>query len=208
MKKLFFTLLAFAFIIACSKTEESKPEDGNQQTSINQEAPKPVVKQRYEIKSGVILYNAPMGAKQELYFDDYGAKEVFITSIDLGIAKSKTTEIRIDGFNYKFEDDKTEGIKTKWFTNDFDYSKADKSLMEEYKVKELGSETIDGKECKKYSAEFGSTPITTWIWKNIMVKSITNFSGKDMIIEATKIEETSVDPKMFELPSGVTFKEM
>ncbi len=208
MKKILLTLFALIFIIACSKTEESKPEDGNQQTSINQEAPKPVVNQRYEIKSGIILYNAPMGAKQELYFDDYGAREVFITSMDLGIAKSKTTEIRKDGYTYKFDDDKAEGIKTKWFTNDFDYSKADKSLIEKYKVKELGTETIGGKECRKYSAEFGSSPITTWIWKNIMVKSVTKFGKSDMVIEATKIEETPVDQKVFDLPAGVTFKEM
>lgn len=209
MKKLLFTLFALVFIIACSKTEEPKVESTDQQTTTTtQEAPQPVVSQRYGIKSGVIFYNAPMGAKQELYFDDYGAKEVFITLVDLGIAKSKSTEIRMDGYTYKFDNDKKEGIKTKWYTNDFNYSKPDPSLMERYKVKDLGIETIGGKQCKKYSAEFGSTPITTWVWNNIMVKSITKFGGKDMVIEATKIEETSVDPKIFELPADVTFKEM
>ena len=41
-----------------------------------------------------------------------------------------------------------------------------------------------------------------------MIKSITKMGGNDFVIEATKIQETSVDPKMFELPAGVTFKEM
>lgn len=208
MKKLLFALFALTFIIACSKKEKPKVESTDQQTVTTQEAPKPVVNQRYGIKSGVIFYNAPMGAKQELYFDDYGAKEVFITSIDLGIAKTKSIEIRKDGFTYKYDDEKTEGTKSSWYTNDFNYSKPDPAMMERYKVKELGTETIGGKECKKFSAEFGSTPITSWVWNNIMVKSITNFGGKDMVIEATKIEETSVDSKLFELPAGVTFKEM
>lgn len=208
MKKLLFVLFALTFIIACSKKEEQKVENTDQQTVTTEQTSTPVVNHRYDVKSGVIYYDAPMGAKQELYFDDYGAKEVFITSIDLGIAKSKSTEIRMDGYTYKFDNDKKEGIKTKWYTNDFNYSKPDPAMMERYKVKDLGSETIGGKQCKKYSAEFGKTPITTWVWNNIMVKSITNFGGKDMIIEATKIEETSVDPKIFELPAGVTFKEM
>jgi len=149
-----------------------------------------------------------MDTKQELYFDDYGAKEVFITSIDFGIAKSKSIQIRKDGFSYSYEEGKTEGTKTAWYAENMDYSKTDPKTMERYKVKDLGTEIIDGKECKKFSAEFGSSPIVTWSWNNIMVKSITKMGGNDFVIEATKIQETSVDPKMFELPADVTFKEM
>jgi len=208
MKKLLFFVLSLTFIIACSKTEEKKIEGSDQQTVTTQEAPKPVVNQRYGIKSGVIFYDAPMGTKQELYFDDFGAKEVFISSIDLGMAKSKSIEIRKDGFSYSYEEGKTEGTKRAWYTSDMDYSKADSKTLERYKVKDLGTETIDGKECKKFSAEFGKSPILTWSWNNIMVKSITKMGGTDFVIEATKIQDTSVDPKIFELPAGVTFKEM
>ena len=94
MKKLLFAFFALTFIIACSKTEEQKPETTDQQTVTTQEAPKPVVSNRYGVKSGVIFYDAPMGTKQELYFDDYGAKEVSITSVYFGVAKPKTIEIR------------------------------------------------------------------------------------------------------------------
>lgn len=208
MKKLLFFVLALAILIACSKTEEKKVGSTDQQTVTTQETPQPVVNHRYGIKSGVIFYDAPMGTKQELYFDDYGAKELFITSVDLGVAKSKNIEIRKDGFSYNYEEGKTEGTKRAWYVSDMDYSKADPKTLERYKVKDLGTETIDGKECKKFSAEFGSSPILTWSWNNIMVKSITKMGGKDFVIEATKIQETSVDPKMFETPNGVTFKEM
>ena len=64
MKKLLFALFALTFIIACSKTEEQKVETTDQPEVTKQEAPKPVVNQRYGIKSGVIFYDAPMGAKQ------------------------------------------------------------------------------------------------------------------------------------------------
>ena len=208
MKKLLFFILSLTFLIACSKTDEKKNESADQETVTTQEAPQPVVNHRYGIKSGVIFYDAPMGTKQELYFDDFGAKEVFISSIDLGMAKSKSIEIRKDGFSYSYEEGKTEGTKRAWYTSDMDYSKADPKTLERYKVKDLGTETIDGKECKKFSAEFGKSPILTWSWNNIMVKSITKMGGTDFVIEATKIQDTSVDPKIFELPAGVTFKEM
>lgn len=208
MKKLLFTLFVLVFIIACSKTEEQKVENTDQQNLTTEESTQPVVSHRYDIKSGVIFYNAPMGAKQELYFDDYGAKEVFITSVDLGIAKAKSIEIRKDGFTYKYDEGKTEGTKIKWITNDMNFDKADTRTIERYKVKDLGTETISGKECKKWSAEFGGSPMMTWVWNNIMIKSITKMGGNDFVIEATKIQDGSVDPKIFELPAGVTFREM
>ena len=208
MKNLLFFILALIFLIACSKTEEKKVEGTDQETVTTQGTSTPEATQRYGIKSGTIFYNASMDTKQELYFDDYGAKEVFITSIDFGIAKSKSIQIRKDGFSYSYEEGKTEGTKTAWYAENMDYSKADPKTMERYKVKDLGTEIIGGKECKKFSAEFGSSPIVTWSWNNIMVKSITKMGGNDFVIEATKIQETSVDPKMFELPAGVTFKEM
>jgi len=209
MKKLLFFVLALTFIIACTKTEEKKVEGTDQQTVTTQEAPKPVVNQRYGIKSGVIFYDAPMGAKQELYFDDYGAKEVSITSVDFGVAKSKTIEIRKDGFSYTYEEGKTEGTKKAWYAPaSTDYSKADPKTLERYKVKDLGTEIIAGKDCKKFSAEFGSSPIVSWTWNNVLIKSVTKMGGADFVIEATKIQDGSVDPKIFELPAGVTFKEM
>ena len=209
MKKLLFVLFALTLIIACSKTEEKKVEGTDQQTVTTQEAPKPVVSQRYGVKSGVIFYDAPMGTKQELYFDDYGAKEVSITSIDLGIAKTKSIDIRIDGFSYTYEEGKTEGTKKAWYAPaSTDYSKADPKTLERYKVKDLGTETIAGKDCKKFSAEFGGAPMISWTWNNILIKSTTKMGGADFVIEATKIQDGPVNSKMFELPAGVTFKEM
>lgn len=208
MKNLLFTLFALVFIIACSKTDEQKVENTDQQTVTTENSSQPIVNHRYGVKSGVIFYTAPMGMKQELYFDDYGAKEVFTTSIDLGIAKSKTIEIRKDGFTYSYKDGDKEGTKKAWYTNDFDYSKGDPKLMERYKVKDLGTEIIDGKECKKYSAEFGGSPIQTWVWNNVMIKTITQMGGKDFVIEAVKIQDGAVDSKIFDLPADVTFKEL
>jgi hypothetical protein len=209
MKKLLFFVVAISVLISCSKTEEKKVESSDQETVTTQEDPQSVVNHRYGIKSGVIFYDAPMGTKQELYFDDYGAKEVAITSVDLGITKSKSIDIRKDGFSYAYEEGKTEGTKKAWYVPaSTDYSKADPKTIERYKIKDLGTEIVAGKDCKKFSAEFGGSPIVSWTWNNIPIKSVTKMSGNDFVIEATKIQDGSVDPKMFELPDGVTFKEI
>ncbi|MEO8231340.1 MAG: hypothetical protein ABI638_03605 [Ignavibacteriota bacterium] len=210
MKKLLFVLFALTFLFACSKKDDQKVENTDQQMVTTKEAPPPpVVNHRYGIKSGVIFYDAPMNTKQELYFDDYGAKEVSITSIDLGVAKSKSIDIKKDGSSYTYEEGKTEGTKKAWYVPaSTDYSKADPKSIERYKIKDLGTETLAGKECKKFSAEFGSSPILSWTWNNILIKSVTKMGGKDFVIEATKIQDGNVDNKIFELPAGVTFKEM
>lgn len=210
MKNLLFLLFALTFLFACSKKEDQKVESTDQQMATTEEAPPPpVVNNRYGIKSGIIFYDAPMNTKQELYFDDFGTKEVSITSIDLGVAKTKSIDIRKDGFSYTYEEGKTEGTKKSWYAPaSTDYSKADPKSIERYKIKDLGTETLAGKECKKFSAEFGGSPILSWTWNNILIKSVTKMGGKDFVIEATKIQDGNVDSKIFELPAGVTFKEM
>lgn len=163
---------------------------------------------RYEIKSGTIVYKGPMGVIQTLYFENYGAMEVFTTELEMMGVKTKDTQIRRDGYQYSFKEGETTGSKTKWYTNDMNYSKMDIEAMKRYKVKKLGSENIAGKNCEKYSAEFGGSPITTWVWGNIMIKSITQFGNSEMVIEATKIEEGAIDGSLFEVPSNITFTEV
>ena len=46
MKKLLFTLFVLVFIIACSKTEEQKVENTDQQNVTTEESTQPVVSHR------------------------------------------------------------------------------------------------------------------------------------------------------------------
>ncbi len=207
MKKLFLAILALTLIASCSKSD--KPESTAEEAKSSTETTKQTPNKRYSIKSGYVIYSAPMGTTQTLYFDDNGAREVSITEVDLGVAKVKNIEIRRDGFSYNYEEGKNEGTKSKWYVpSSVDYSKADSETIERYKIKDLGTEVIAGKTCKKFSAEFGSSPMQTWVWNNIMVKSITKMAGEDFVIAATKIFEGTVDPKLFEIPVGVKFTEI
>ncbi|MEW6193594.1 MAG: hypothetical protein AB1521_00380 [Bacteroidota bacterium] len=207
MKKLFAIILSIILITSCSKTEEQKKLSVETKSSAAATTSKQT--NRYGIKSGYILYSAPMKTTQTLYFDNYGAQEVFTTEIDVGVAKVKNIEIRKDGFVYKYEEGKNSGTKSRWYGSaNVDYSNADSKMIERYKIKGLGTETILGKPCKKYSAEVGGAPMLTWSWNNLMIKSSGKIAGVDMTITATKIEEGPVDSKIFEVPKNVTFSEM
>jgi hypothetical protein len=210
MKIIHFYLFAALFALAaCKGGKEPQMASNKDAVSVTDSgsATNPALTNRYLIKSGNVFYNGSMGVKQTLYFDNYGAIEVFTTEMDMGTVKTKVTQIRKEGYQYSFAEGQKTGKKTKWITNDINYSKLDPELLKRYKLKDLGTETILGKKCRKYSMETGNTPATVWIWGNIMVKTYTRMGNSDMIIEATKIEEAPVDAVVFEIPSNVTFTE-
>ncbi len=215
MKTLHYFLLSVLFVFASCKN--SGENQAIEQTIDNTESVDEIAKsagmdtdakKRYEIKSGSIFYTTSMGVIQTLYFDDYGAMEVFVTELEMAGITSKEVQIRRDGYQYSYKPGETTGTKSKWYTNDMHFSKMDVEAMKRYKVKKHGDETISGKKCEKYSAEFGGSPMTTWVWGNIMIKTITKFGTGEMVIEATKIDEGPVDSKLFEVPSDITFNEV
>jgi hypothetical protein len=202
MKSRYLLLILASFILAACKSSGDKQAGGE-----NADLQPGKDGRRYVIKSGCVVYKGPMGVKQILYFDNFGAVETFITQVEMGEFSSKETQIRKDGYQYAFKEGETTGIKTKWLANDIDYDKPDREVMERFKVKEIGSENIAGRECRKYSAEFGGAPVTICIWKNIMIKTATKMGNSDMIIEATSIQEGAIAQAIFTLPENVTFKE-
>ncbi|QQS52166.1 MAG: hypothetical protein IPM71_05380 [Bacteroidota bacterium] len=215
MKTIQYTLLSILFVFASCKnsgeksaaeqalTDSEKIDEISETADLESDA-----KKRYEVKSGTIVYTAPMGVVQTLTWDNYGLMEVFVTELEMAGITSKDIQIRRDGYQYSFKAGETTGTKTKWYTNDMHFSKMDMEAMKKYKVKKLADETIAGRKCEKYSAEFGGSPMTTWVWGNIMMKTITKFGTGEMIIEATKIEEGPVAASIFEIPANITFSEV
>ncbi|MBN2484954.1 MAG: hypothetical protein JXB34_03170 [Bacteroidales bacterium] len=213
MKTIYYFLFVILFTIASCKGKSEKaaetlPDSEQTASATTAGESAPAEKKRYEIKSGKVVYNGPMGVIQTLYFDNYGALETFTTELEMMGVKSKDCQIRRDGYQYSFKEGETTGTKSAWYTNDMNYSKMDVKLMERYKVKDLGTETIAGKNCRKFSAEFGSSPMTTWVWNNIMVKTITKMGNGEMVIEAASIEECPVDAAVFDIPETITFTEV
>ena len=77
-------------------------------------------------------------------------------------------------------------------------------VAKKYKVQELGKETIDGKECTKYSAEIsqmGQTAKTTvWVWKGFAMKNVIDAGGMAITQLSKDIKEGPVDASLFEVP--------
>jgi hypothetical protein len=207
MKNVLFGLsLSLLLVLSGCKSKDTASESSTG-TEVSENAA--ITKgHRYGIKSGVIIYKAPMGMVQTLYFDDYGNKETMITEMEMAGMSIKTTDIRKGGYSYNFKAGESTGIKSVWNFQDQNYDKFDPEIAKQYKLKDMGTENLAGKSCRKYSMEMGSTPTKAWIWNGLLIKSETTMMGKEFIIEATKIEEGPVSDEVFELPENVTFNQL
>ena len=132
----------------------------------------------YGIKSGTIKIEMDMMGQtipSTIYFDDYGAKQA--TSISM-MGMEMTQQI-----NYL---NLTDEVKAK------------------YKIKEVGKETVAGKECTTYTVEvsqMGQTVKTTVsVWNGIAMKTVADAGGFSMSQKVTEVKEAPVDAAIFEIP--------
>jgi hypothetical protein len=94
----------------------------------------------------------------------------------------------------------------------FDWENLDAKTIKKNKIKELGEEEVAGVMCKMYSVTQSNqgyqTQMTLWIYKNLTMKSetITDYGTMGQTVE--KLEETDVDPSLFELPADYKVEEM
>ena len=94
----------------------------------------------------------------------------------------------------------------------FDWENLDAKTIKKNKIKELGEEEVAGVMCKMYSVTQSNqgyqTQMTLWIYKNLTMKSetITDYGTMGQTVE--KLEETDVDPALFELPADYKVEEM
>lgn len=170
----------------------------------------------------------------KIYFDDYGKKTVTVTS--RGEAGT-TRSLQIGEDNYQINDAEKTATKMPSFgrrggqggqrggmmggmmggmgaqtTPMFDWENLDAKTIKKNKIKDLGEEEVSGLKCHVYSVTQSnqgySTQMTVWIYKNITIKSesVTDFGTMTTTIE--KLEETDVDPALFELPSDYKVEEM
>lgn len=168
----------------------------------------------YTVKSGIVTMEMDMmGQKivQEVYFDDYGAKQATLS--DFGGMKSRN--IVVDGETVMVNDDEKTAMKMPMMgqRETVNFSNLDEKTIKKYKVKELGTETVAGKECKKYEVTLfmmgQPQKQTVWVYKGITLKSSSKSDFGDMNQTATKIQENvEIPASMFTLPAGVKVEEM
>ena len=168
----------------------------------------------YTVKSGIVTMEMDMmGQKvvQEIYFDDYGVKQATLS--DFGGRKSRN--IVVDGATVMVNDEEKTAMKMPMMgqRETVNFSNLDEKAIKKYKVKELGTETVAGKECKKYEVTLfmmgQPQKQTVWVYKGITLKSESKSDFGSMNQTAVKVEENvEIPASMFVVPEGVKIEEM
>ena len=171
---------------------------------------------KYEFKSAIIKKSMEMwGQKIEAvqYFDDYGKMESVSMTMQIQGTNTRMRTITVGDVITVLNLENKTGNRVTMSDNQVNFLKLTQEVKDKYKVKELGEETIAGKPCKKYSMEMSQmgqdVSITTWIWKGIALKTISEAGGMTIIDLATDIKENvAVDAENFSIPSDFSIQDM
>ena len=169
----------------------------------------------YEVKSGIVTMEMDMmGRKivQEIYFDDYGAKQATIMEFQ----GKKMRAIDVKGENVMIDDENKTATKmpAMGMTNEkINFLDKSEKNIRKNKIKELGTEIVAGKECTKYSvAVFVMGQVlkqTVWVYKGITLKSSISTDFGEMVQIATNlVEDVEIPAETFEMPEGIKIQQM
>ena len=168
----------------------------------------------YDVKSGKVTMEMDMMGQamvQEIFFDDYGAKQATVSNF----GGNKMRMLVIDGSNVMVNDAEKTATRMPMMGQGekVNFSNLDEKTIKKYKVKELGTETIAGKECKKYSVTVfmmgQPQKQTVWVYKGITLKSSSSSDFGEMVQTATKLQENvEIPASTFTVPEGVKIQDM
>ena len=157
----------------------------------------------YGIKSGTIKVEMDMmgqAVPSTIYFDDYGAKQA--TSISM--MGMEMTQINKDGKMYLVNKGEKSVQEMPQQQEQINYLNLTDEIKAKYKIKEVGKETVAGKECTTYTVEvsqMGQTVKTTVsVWNGIAMKTTADMGGFSMSQKVTEVKEGPVDAAIFEIP--------
>ena len=182
----------------------------------------------YGVKSGVYTMSMAFGDNEmitEYYFDNYGLKTAQVSEgggmMGMGQEGKTRTITDKDGATIRINDEAKTATKFPAGGMGFgmggnrpqiNWNKLTDQVKKDNNIKELGKETIAGKECTKYSMTTegfqGPQEQTVWIYKGIQLKNEMSM-GDFGTFGATckKFEEKDVPASMFEVPAGVKVEE-
>ena len=168
----------------------------------------------YEVKSGIVTMEMDMMGQamvQEIYFDDYGAKQATLSNF----GGRKMRMLVVDGSNVMVNDEEKTATRMpmRGQREVVNFTNLDEKAIKKYKVKELGTEVVADKECKKYQITVfmmgQPQKQTVWVYKGITLKSSSSSDFGEMVQKATKLQENvEIPASMFTVPEGVQVKDM
>lgn len=163
---------------------------------------------KYGFKSAIVKTNTDMMGQiieSTGYIENYGALECQKVTMDVpGMGKFETAVINKDGkswqVNYTMK--QVEETPVQEQVNLLELSDAD---VEKYKIKEIGKETLLGKECTKYSMETEvqgmKANLTVSAYKGLAFKTVTEVQGYKLEVTVTEFQEDAmVLPQVFDVP--------
>ena len=157
---------------------------------------------RYGIKSGSYKTEMDMMGQtivNTTYFDDYGAKEV--TSMNM--MGMEMSQIRKDGKNYLVNKGE-KSVQEMPGQESVNYLNLTDEVIAKNKIKEVGKETVAGKECTNYTLEMSqmgqTAKATVSVWNGIVMKTSIDMGGFAMTTKVTEVTEGPVDAALFEVP--------
>ena len=171
----------------------------------------------YEVKSGKVTMEMDMMGQamvQEIYFDDYGAKQATVMNFN----GQKMRQIKKDGSTLMINDaDKTAtkmpAMGPMGGEQSINFSNLDEKTVKKNKIQEAGEETVAGKTCKVYKYKVmmmgQAVSATACVYKGIVLKSTSETGFGEMTQKATKVEENiNIEASMFTVPECVKIQEM
>lgn len=216
MKRLLLSVVLCAFTLFACNNEEKNIEQNVDNISkeniveVGSDIQKAFSADKYfDVESGYIKYNnnaAGQEMTRELWFDQFGKLQYEENYFFIAGTKYGSKTLVLDGYSYSWDYDNPNGRKFKHYMAATDYDNVSDKDIERYGIKKLGYENVLGKNCLKVSTEKPAKS-TSWVWNKIPLKTVAVFGGKDVIMEALKIEIGSVDANKFVLPKDVVFAE-
>ena len=156
----------------------------------------------YGIKSGTIKTEMDMMGQtitNTTYFDDYGAKQ----ATSMSMMGMEMTQISKDGKMYMINKGE-KSVQEMPAQQSINYLNLTDEVIAKNKIKEIGKETVSGKECTIYTAEISqmgqTAKATVSVWNGIAMKSVIDAGGFSITQKVVEVKEGPVDAAMFEIP--------
>jgi len=171
---------------------------------------------KYGIKSGIVYMKIKtMGFEQDinLYFDDYGNKEMTDANVNIMGIKSHQLIITDSNNVWNLDVEKKTGTKTNIHnikkSSDINFNVLTDEDVKMYNLKKLGQAEILNKGCDVYSIKSTQMEGKFYIWKGLPLKSEVSAMNMKSTVEVTKIDENAnISPDKFKIPEGYNITEI
>ena len=214
MKALYFVVFASFLMTTSCGTDKPETEQKKEEKPIENKDKDAGI---YGYESGMVeTHYGETKNKEILYFDKWGtmsAKYTYTENRSTGEVNLSSIVIIKNAITYMIDPVEKTGLKMEnpFGHNDIGDAKEVLGFQEERKIKMLGSqlsgtEVFNVKKCDVYKDNAEEMGQTTYIHKGLILKTIINMDGDEIVSEATDIQlNINIPADKFEIPKGIKF---